>query len=74
MKNVLFSSLSRLIGLFDTILKLHFTIYLFDSMIKLSLNSMEKLRFFAEEEPSKLSESFLVVGVTFLDKTYLKFT
>ena len=35
---------------------------------------MEKSRFLAEGEPSKLSERFLVTGVTFLDKTYLEFT
>ena len=37
---------------------------------------MEKSRFLAEREaePSKLSESWLVAGVTFLDKTYLEFT
>ena len=29
---------------------------------------MEKSRFLAEGEPSKLSESFLDAGVTFLDK------
>ena len=41
---------------------------LFASLMQLSLNSMEKSRFLAEGEPSKLSESFLVAGVTFLDK------
>ena len=35
---------------------------------------MKKSRFFAEGEPFKLSESFLVTIVTFLDKTYLGFT
>ena len=35
---------------------------------------MEKSPFFAEGEPSKLSESFLVASVTFLGKTYLEFT
>ena len=41
---------------------------------------MEKSPFFAEGEPSKLSESFLVAGVAFLyknyllDKNYLEFT
>ena len=42
--------------------------------MQLGLNSMEKSRFFAEGEQSKLSESFLVAEVTFLDKTYLEFT
>ena len=33
--------------------------------MQLSLNSKEKSRFFAKREPSKLSESFLVAGVTY---------
>ena len=41
-------------------------------LMQFSLDSMEKSRFFAEGKLSNLSESFLVVGVTFLDKTYLK--
>ena len=41
--------------------------------MQLSLNSMEKSRFLAEGEPSKLSERFLVEGVPFLDKTYSEF-
>ena len=34
----------------------------------ISLNSLKKLRLFAEGEPSMLSESFLLAGVTFLGK------
>jgi len=41
------------------------------SLMQLSLNSMEKSH---SLQPFELSESFLVAGLTFLDKTYLEFT
>ena len=43
------------------------------SLMQLSLNSLEKSRFLAEGELSKLSERFLVEDVTFLDKNFLEF-
>ena len=44
------------------------TIFLFASLMELNLNLMEKLRLFAEGDQSKLSESFLLAGLTFLGK------
>ena len=44
------------------------------SPIDQSAIAQEKLRFCAEREPSKLSESLLLAGVTFLCKIYFNFT